>query len=499
MNDKAVEFINISKIYPDGKVALKNINLTIFRNEIHGILGENGAGKTTLMRILFGEIKPTSGIIKVFGRKVNFGNPSDALKLGISMVYQNFSLIPSLTVLENLMIISSIKKININELKNIAKNYINKLNFKIDLDEKVENLPVSIQQKVEILKSLILQSKILILDEPTSLLTPLEVKELFKIIKEINKMGITIILITHKLQEILAITDRITVLRKGEVVNTLQTNQTNERELAKLMIGEEFVIKSYSKFEFPNQNTIFEANNLYIKNDKGILAVKGISFDVKEGEIFGIVGVHGNGQKELIEGIIGLRKIESGKIIFNNEDITNLNIKERYQKGISYIPDSRAIGLVLDLDLVSNSILSRYENFSKNLTMEWNKSSNFAWKLIKTFNVITSSIKIPVRYLSGGNQQRVMVGREILFNSKLIVAEEPTHGLDIKATEYIRGLFKKIKSEGRAIILVSSDLDEIFELCDRIAVIFEGRFLKEGKIEEFDLNKLGLLMGGLYV
>jgi simple sugar transport system ATP-binding protein len=327
----------------------------------------------------------------------------------------------------------------------------------------------------------------------------LEVKELFKIIKEINKMGITIILITHKLQEILAITDRITVLRKGEVVKTLQTNQTNERELAKLMIGEEFVIKSYSKFEIPNQNTIFEANNLYIKNDKGILAVKGISFDVKEGEIFGIVGVHGNGQKELIEGIIGLRKIESGKIIFNNEDITNLNIKERYQKGISYIPDSRAIGLVLDLDLVSNSILSRYENFSKNLAMEWNKSSNFAWKLIKTFNVITSSIKIPVRYLSGGNQQRLMVGREILFNSKLIVAEEPTHGLDIKATEYIRGLFKKIKSEGRAIILVSSDLDEIFELCDRIAVIFEGRFLKVGKIDEFDLNKLGLLMGGLYV
>ena len=496
---KAVEMLNISKIYPDRVVALRNVNLTVYEGEIHGLLGENGAGKTTLMRILYGEIKPTKGEIRLFGRKVSFHGPWDAIRHGIGMVYQHFTLVPTFTVLENLHLsfTSVEKKISENMIRRKAEKLMKEIGFEVPLDVIVEDLPIGVQQRAEILKILLRKAKILILDEPTSVLTPIETRELFKTLKKLKEKGITIIFITHKLREVKEITDRVTVLRKGRLVGTVETAKVSEVDLARMMVGREVFLK-ISKKSAKVGRKVLEAVNLWVKDDRGLDAVRGVSLDLYEGEILGIAGVQGNGQKELIEAIAGIRPVIKGRIIVDNVDVTNRPTVERYRLGLAYVPDSRLVGLVFDMSLVENTILTNlHKVLTKTKRILWDKASEIAVKVVKELDVIASSLSAPVKYLSGGNQQKVMVGREIVREPKIFIVAEPTHGLDVGATEFIRKTLISLRDKGKAVLLVSTDLDEIMQLSDRIAVMYEGKIVAIGKAEEFSIERLGLLMGGV--
>jgi len=501
MSELAIEMRDVWKVYPDGTIALRGVNFNVRKGEIHGLLGENGAGKTTLMRILYGEIRPSKGEIKVFGKKVSFKGPWDAVKNGIGMVYQHFSLIPSFTVLENLYLsLTSIKKgISIDYVKKLANEVMSKVGFEVPLDAKVEDLAVGVQQRIEILKTLMRDAKILILDEPTSVLTPIEVEELFKTLTRLKNLGITIIFISHKLKEVKRITDRVTVLRKGRVVGVVDTKEVSEVDLAKMMVGREVLLR-LKKVPISPKEPILIIEDLWVKDDRGLDAVRGISLTLRKGEILGIAGIQGNGQRELAEAIAGLRPVIKGRILLENEDITNLPPYLRYRKGLSFIPDSRSVGLILDLNVVSNSILTKLRDFvGKGATILWSKAREFASNLTRRFNVVVESLNTPVKYLSGGNQQKLMVGREVAVLPKVIIASEPTHGLDVSATEYIRSLLIKLREMGVAILLISSDLDEVLQLSDRIAVIYEGKIMAMGRPQDFTLEKLGLLMGGVKV
>ncbi len=495
----AIMMKNIKKVYPDGVIALRGVSLEVMPGEIHGLLGENGAGKTTLMRILYGEIKPSSGEIWVFGRKVSFRGPWDAIKAGIGMVYQKFALVQSFTVMDNIMLsVSSInRKATYSDVANSAKRLMKKTGLEVPLDAVVEDLPVGIQQRVEILKTLLRNAKVLILDEPTSVLTPVEAEELFKTLKSLREMGIVVIFITHKLKEVMEVTDRITVLRKGRVVGTVKTSETTPAELAKMMVGREVFLK----IERPPAiagNTVLKVKDVWVKDDRGLDAVRGVTLEVREGEILGIAGVQGNGQTELAEAVAGLRPVAKGKIYVGDIDVTDKPTSFRYRIGLAYVPDSRSVGLVMDMNITENviltnllSVLSRYRK------IRWGYAREVAHRVVKGFDVITPSLSAPIKYLSGGNQQKVMVGREIVREPKAFVVAEPTHGLDVGATEFIRKTLASLKTKGKAIMLISTDLDEILQLSDRIAVMYEGKVMAVGPASEFTLERLGLLMGGV--
>jgi len=496
---KAIEMLNISKIYPDGVVALRDVNLTVYEGEIHGLLGENGAGKTTLMRILYGEIKPTKGEIKLFGRKVSFHGPWEAIRHGIGMVYQHFTLVPTFTVLENLQLsfTSVEKKVSESAVRKNAEKLMREIGFEVPLDAVVEDLPIGVQQRAEILKILLRKAKILILDEPTSVLTPIETRELFRTLKRLKEKGITIIFITHKLKEVKEITDRVTVLRKGRLVGTVETAKVTEVDLARMMVGREVFLK-ISKTPAKVGRKVLEIADLWVKDDRGLDAVKGVSLDLYEGEILGIAGVQGNGQKELVEAIAGIRPIIKGKIIVDGDDVTKKSTVERYKLGLAYVPDSRLVGLVLDMSLIENTTLTNlHKVLTRTKRILWDRASKIAVKVVKELDVVTPSLSAPVKYLSGGNQQKVMVGREIVREPKIFIVAEPTHGLDVGATEFIRKTLVSLRDKGKAILLVSTDLDEIMQLSDRIAVMYEGKIVAIGKAEEFSIERLGLLMGGV--
>ncbi len=495
----AVEMKGIKKVYPDGVVALKGVNLRVDQGEIHGLLGENGAGKTTLMRILYGEIRPTKGEIKVFGKEVSFKGPWDAMKAGIGMVYQHFTLVPTFTVLENLSLsLATVeRRVTREEVRKRAEQLMNEVGLKVPLDAVVEELPVGVQQRAEILKTLLRKAKIIILDEPTSVLTPIETKELFNTLRKLKKMGITVIFITHKLREVKEITDRVTVLRRGRNVGTVNTSEISESELAKMMVEREVFLK-IEKPQVSVGKKVLEIENLWVKDDRGLDAVKGVSLTLHEGEILGIVGVQGNGQRELAEAIAGIRPIEKGKVLFEDKDITNLPTQARYNMGLAYVPDSRAIGLVKEMNIVENVVLTSLKSvLTRTRRILWGKAAERAAEVVKRFEVVAPSLDAPVKYLSGGNQQKVMVGREIVREPKVFIVAEPTHGLDVGATEFIRGTLVNLRQRNKAVLLISTDLDEILQLSDRIAVIYEGRIMAVGKTEEFSPEKLGLLMGGV--
>ncbi|MEM1984439.1 MAG: ABC transporter ATP-binding protein [Candidatus Korarchaeum sp.] len=493
-----VEMRGIRKVYPDGAVALRGVDFEVAEGEIHGLLGENGAGKTTLMRILYGEIKQTSGDVLLQGRRVSFRGPWDAMRSGINMVYQRFSLVPTLTVIENLQLyLSSLMKgVRSEEVRRGAESVMEKLGFRVPLDALVEELPVGVQQRVEVVKVLLSRPKLIILDEPTSVLTPIESKELFKMLRELKKEGISIVFITHKLREVKELTDRVTVLRRGERVGTFSTRSVSEGDLALMMVGRSILPTQRSPSS--SREEVLRVEDLWVRDERGLHAVKGVSFELRGGEILGITGVQGNGQLELAEALAGVRNVDSGRIILKGEDITDLPAKVRYKRGISYVPDSRAVGLIMDMSLVENSILTTLGSFlGVGGRVNWPLATERANGIVNKFNVIASSIRTQVRYLSGGNQQRLLVGREILKEPDVLVVCEPTQGLDVAATEFIRGTLLRFRDEGRAIILVSTDLDEVFELSDRIAVMYEGRFIGMGRSEEFTVERLGLLMGGV--
>ncbi|MEM0015311.1 MAG: ABC transporter ATP-binding protein [Zestosphaera sp.] len=491
---------SITKIYPDGTVALRGVDFSVRRGEIHGLLGENGAGKTTLMKILAGILKPTSGSIYVKGRKVRFSAAADALKLGVGMVHQNLSLVPSFTAYENIVLgLPSERLSNAGEK---IDGLMAMSGLKIPLNVPVEELSFGVRQKVEILKMLYRDVEVLILDEPTTNLTLTEIKELFSMVSRLKEKGRSVVFITHKLREVLEIADRITVLRRGRVVGEVLRKDASLNLLARLMVGRE-VVPALSKPPVTVGKDLLVVRDLWIRSDLGTWAVKGVSFSVREGEVFGIAGVEGNGQKELVEGLTGLRRVEKGEVIFDGRRVENLTPSKLYSMGVAHIPEDRAAaGLIMDFTVSENSVLGihRSRGFLGPLgTILWGNVVKHASGLIERFSIVVPSVSSPVKFLSGGNQQKLVVAREISKEPSLIVAAQPTRGLDISATEYIRSLLLRLRGEGKAVLLISSDLEEVLQLSDRVAVMYEGTFIGVKHVSELTEEKLGLMLGGVNV
>ena len=499
-----IEMKGIVKVYPDGTKALKGVDFSVKQGEIHGLLGENGAGKTTLMKILSGMLHPTEGKIYVRGKEVRFKSPADALANGIGMVHQHFTLVEVFDALHNIILGMEghglFSKINVDKAREKLKKLMEDLNFRVPLDVPVEDLPVGVQQRIEILKMLFRDVDVLILDEPTAVLTPIEVEELFAVLRKLKAEGKTIIFISHKLNEVMELTDRVTVLRKGEVVGTVKTSEATPQLLARMMVGRDVVLRIQKPPKEPGE-PILRIENLWVKGDRGEDAVKDLAFEVRAGEIFGIAGVEGNGQTELIEAITGLRRPEKGRIILNDRDITGRPPKELYDAGMAHIPEDRTrMGLILDMTVTENAILGLQwrKEFQRWVgTVDWGKAKRHTEMLINEFEIVAPGVDAPVKSLSGGNQQKLIVAREVSKKPVLIVASQPTRGVDVASTEYIRNYLVKLRNEGKAVLLVSADLDEILQLSDRMGIMYEGEFMGIVKPEEVTTEEIGMMMGGI--
>lgn len=498
----AVEMLNIRKEFP-GIVANDNVTLRLKKGEVHALLGENGAGKSTLMGMLFGMYQPDRGTIKINGKEVKITNPNVANELGIGMVHQHFKLVENFTVTENIILGCEPRKGLVVDIKNAAKK-VEELSKKYGLNvepyAKIEDISVGMQQRVEILKMLYKNADILILDEPTAVLTPQEIIDLMKIIKNLVKIGKSIIIITHKLKEIKEVADECTVIRRGKYIGTVNVKETSEEEMAKMMVGREVNFKVKKEEKIPGE-TVLEIKNLFVKNNKKVLGLKDFTLDVKSGEILGVAGVEGNGQSELVEAITGLRKAESGSIIYKGEDITNEKIKTRINKGIAHIPEDRhKRGLVLDYSLEENMIIEVYdkEPFSKRGILNKESIRNYAKNIIDEFDVRSGEGPISKsRTLSGGNQQKAIIGREVELNPELLIAVQPTRGLDVGSIEYIHKRLVEQRDKGKAVLLVSLELDEVLNVSDRIAIVNGGELIGIVKANETNENKIGLMMAGV--
>lgn len=484
-----------------GVLANDHVDFEVRKGEIHALLGENGAGKTTLMKILYGLYQPNKGNVYVAGQRVVLSSPRDAINLGIGMVHQHFMLISPLTVTVNVILgVRSSRGLllDIDKGEKVIMDLSKKYGLKVDPKAKILQLSVGEQQRVEIIKALYRGADVLILDEPTSVLTPQEVKELFSTLRSMVKEGLTIIFISHKLDEVLAVSDRITVLRDGKVISTLESRNTNKEELAEMMVGRK-VIFQLGKPPLKKGSLLLNVKNLNALNDKGLVALKEVSFSVHRREILGIAGVAGNGQTELAEVITGLRKATKGKVLINGLDLTNHSPKEMIKHGVSYIPADRiGMGLLMDFTLTENLILENHSMppFSNRFFFNQKEIDQYAEKSISDFDVRTPSKSILAKKLSGGNLQKLLLSRELSLNPKLLIAVDPTRGLDVGATEYIRLKLIEQRNKGTAILLISTDLDEILSLSDRVAVIYEGKINGPFPIEKVSTEEIGLLMGG---
>ncbi len=502
-----LEMRGITKRFP-GVLANDHIDFNIRAGEIHAILGENGAGKTTLMNILYGLYQPDEGEIYIRGKRVKIRSPKDAIRLGIGMVHQHFMLIPSMTVAENVAIGTEGSLVNLDEIRKKVKELSEKYGLKVDPDAKVWQLSTGEKQRVEIIKALYRGAKVLILDEPTSVLTPSEVKELMVTMRRMADQGLAVIpFITHKLPEVMEVSDRVTVLRRGRVVWRGETRKTNEKDLAKKMVGRE-VLFSIEKPEVERGGVVLKVEDLKALDDRGHLALRGVSLEVHEGEILGIAGVAGNGQKELEETIMGLRKTVGGKVYILGEDVTNKSPREIISKGVGYIPEDRiGRGVVPDLSVAENLILHVYQEppfayewikaFKKRWFLNDREIKEYAEKLIKEFGIVTPSIHTPVRHLSGGNIQRLILARELSRRPEVLIASQPTSGLDVAATEFIRKMLVEQKKLGTGILLISEDLDEIMDISDRIAVIYRGEIVGVVETEKASVEEIGMMMAGV--
>ncbi|WJE17525.1 ABC transporter ATP-binding protein [Halobacillus sp. ACCC02827] len=495
-----IEMLNIRKEFP-GIVANDNINLQVKKGEIHALLGENGAGKSTLMNVLFGLYQPERGEIKVRGKKVNISDPNVANNLGIGMVHQHFMLVDTFTVTENIVLGSEPTKGMTVDIKK-AEKQVEELSLKYGLNvnprAKVRDISVGMQQRVEILKTLYRGADILIFDEPSAVLTPQEIKELITIMKSLVEEGKSIILITHKLKEIMEVCDRCTVIRKGQGIGTVDVEQTTPTELASLMVGRD-VSFSTEKTAAEPKDIYLSVQDLRVKDGRGVEMVKGLNLDVRAGEIVGIAGVDGNGQSELIEAITGLRKADSGTIKLHDKAITNLTPRKITESGVSHIPQDRhKFGLVLDFPIGENMVLQTYHHqpYSKKGIMNFKNIYKKAESLIKEYDVRTPDAYTKARALSGGNQQKAIIGREMDRSPDLIIAAQPTRGLDVGAIEFIHQKLIEERDKGRAVLLLSFELDEIMNVSDRIAVMFDGTIIANVTPEETDEQQLGLLMAG---
>jgi len=497
----ALEMKDITKRFPL-VVANDKVSFTVYQGEIHALVGENGAGKSTLMSILYGLYQADSGQIFINGKKVNIANPNVAINLKIGMVHQHFMLVPPLTVAENIILGLEPKKNNIFiDMKKAIKRVeelSESMGFKIDPHAKIENISVGIQQRVEIIKVLYRGAEILIMDEPTAVLTPQEVEELFGILKSLKKQGKTIIFITHKLNEVKDLSDRVTVMRRGKVVGVKNTKDTNQEEIASMMVGRK-VIFEIEKKPLNLGKTALKIEKLEALSNKGLPAVKNISFEIKEGEILGFAGVEGNGQTELVEVISGLRLATGGKIKLYDKDITNYSPRDIREQKIAHIPeDRRQRGFISNYSVAENLILGSNHRppFNEGLTLNFSAINNHADKLIKDFDIRPSDRDNLLKSLSGGNQQKVIVARELYGEPKLLIAAQPTRGLDVGSTEFVHQQILNERDKGKAILLVSADLEEILSLSDRIAVIYEGEIVAILDPKKTNEKELGLLMTG---
>lgn len=498
--DYVIEMLDIRKEFP-GIVANDNINLQVKKGEIHALLGENGAGKSTLMNVLFGIYQPEKGKIRVNNQDVNITSPNIANELGIGMVHQHFMLVDTFTVTENIVLGSEPKKglkVNIQDAEKEVQAISDQYGLRVDPKALVRDISVGMQQRVEILKMLYRQAEILILDEPTAVLTPQEIEELMEIMKSLVNEGKSIILITHKLNEIMQVADRCTVIRRGKGIGTVDINETTTDQLASMMVGRDVSFKT-EKIKANPKDLVLDIQDLVVKDQRNVDMVRQLNLNVRQGEIVGIAGVDGNGQSELIEAITGLRKVENGDILLNNESIKNLKPRSIYEKGLSHIPQDRhKYGLVLDFPVAENMVLQSYykKPFSSKWSLNFKEIYRYAKKLIEEYDVRTPNETTLARSLSGGNQQKAIIGREIDRSPDLLIAAQPTRGLDVGAIEFIHKKLIEERDNGKAVLLVSFELDEIFNLSDRITVIYEGKIVAEVKPDETNHDELGLLMAG---
>ncbi|WP_290769413.1 MULTISPECIES: ABC transporter ATP-binding protein [Exiguobacterium] len=496
-----IEMLNIRKEFGTF-VANDNITLQLRKGEIHALLGENGAGKSTLMNVLFGLYQPEGGEIRVHGKKVDIENPNIANELGIGMVHQHFMLVEKFTVTENI-ILGLEPKSGVTIDRATARKKVMEISeqygLRIDPDAKIEDISVGMQQRVEILKTLYRGADILIFDEPTAVLTPQEIQELIQIMKRLIAEGKSIILITHKLKEIMQVADRCTVIRRGRYIGTVEVDETvNEDSLAEMMVGREVNFDAeYSKAD--PQQVVLDVQNLVVKDSRGLKVVEGLDLQIRAGEVLGIAGIDGNGQTELIEAISGLKKPESGKVLLNGKDVTGHTPRKMTEAGIGHIPQDRhKHGLVLDYSIRDNMVLQTYykEPFSKRGLMNYKAVAEKAKALIEKFDVRTPSIDVPARALSGGNQQKAIIAREVDRSPDLLIAAQPTRGLDVGAIEFIHEQLIKEREKGRAVLLISFELDEILHVSDRIAVLYEGKIVGIRDPKETTEQELGFLMAG---
>ena len=500
-----LELKNINKSF--GHVqANKNINLTIKKGTIHGIIGENGAGKSTLMSIVYGLYQADTGSINVSGKEIKLRSPRDSIESGIGMVHQHFMLVENFTVIENIVLgfegefvfgkkLEKAKE----DLQKLCETY--KLN--IDLDSVISDLSVGFRQRVEILKSLYRGAEIFILDEPTGVLTPQEVDELFKILRSLKEEGKTIVLITHKLNEIMDLTSEVSVMRQGEVVGHTKTTDTNKEKLAEMMVGRSVLLR-LNKAEAKLGDVVFKVENLTVKDDLDVTRVKNVNFEIRSGEILGLAGVTGNGQTELLEALSGIRKVESGAIYLNDEKISDkdnlLDPRELKEKGLAHVPEDRQrMGLVTDFKAYEILIFGYHdqEPYSKSSILRDGDILSFSKKVMEEYDVRPRSPQLITSNFSGGNQQKIILSRELNENPKILLVRQPTRGVDIGAIEFIHQRLIDMRDKGGAILLVSVELDEVLSLSDRILVMFDGNIVGERINKDVTDRELGLLMAGV--
>jgi len=497
----AVEMRHITKTWP-GVVANDDVSLSVRRGAIHALVGENGAGKTTLMNILYGMLRPDSGTIFVNGNKADIHGPRDAIARGIGMVHQHFMLIPVMTVGENIVLgREPVTNGDIYDTVSVTRTISDlsaQYGLQIDPNARLGDLPVGLQQRVEILKVLYRGADILILDEPTGVLTPQESTDLFRVLRGLVERGKTIIFITHKLREVLEISDTVTVLRRGKVVGEVQTKDTSEEEIARMMVGRDVLLRVDKQPAKPGP-VVLRVDHLVVNTEQGLPAVRDVSFELRSGEILGIAGVEGNGQNELIEALAGVLPAASGHIYLKDSDVTELGARAIRDAGIAHIPeDRRGSGLILNYSIADNAILGRQrsEAFARGgFVLRLSNIGDWARRLIKEYDVRTPSEETPVKSLSGGNQQKVIVARELASKPTVLLAAQPTRGVDIGAIEFIHQQLVAQRDAGAAILLVSAELEEIRSLSDRIAVMYEGRIVSVEPANAPE-ERLGLLMTG---
>jgi ABC-type uncharacterized transport system ATPase subunit len=491
---------HVTKTFP-GVVANNDVSLEVYGGEVLSLLGENGAGKSTLMNVVYGLVKPDSGTIYAAGKPVDIGGPREAIALGIGMVHQHFMLVEPLTVTENIVLGDEPTHAGVIDRDKARRDVIElseRYGLKVDPDARIMDLSVGMQQRVEILKALYREVRILILDEPTAVLTPQEVRELFDIVGQLVEQGLAVVIITHKLDEVMSFADRIVVMRAGRAVGETKPSACTEQDLARMMVGRD-VVFTVAKTPAKPGDVVLEIDDLHVLDDRKLEAVKGVTFDVRAAEIVGIAGVDGNGQRELVEAIMGLRRPTSGTVSLEGRDITQDNPRRTIEAGVSLVPeDRRRRGLVLEFDLVENMVLGdhRHPPFSNRGVLDTRTMESVTQERVEEYDVRTPSEHVAAATLSGGNQQKLVLARELGRDPEVLVASQPTRGLDVGAIEFVHSEIIKERDAGKAVLLVSMELEEVMSLSDRILVIYEGQFVQEFEGGTVTEEELGYYMTG---